>query len=36
MVVEERGDQLCSWAAPTDGRCSSFESETVAAKEAAE
>ena len=34
-VVKERGDQLCSWAVRTGERYSSFEAETVAAKEAA-
>ena len=35
VVVEKRGDQLCSWAATAAARYSSFEAETVAATEAA-
>ena len=35
MVVEKGGDQLCSWAASAAARYSSFEAETVVAKEAA-
>ena len=35
LVLEQRGDQLRSWADPTGGRYSSFEAETVAAKEVA-
>ena len=35
MVVEETGDQLCSWADSACARCSSFEAETIAAKVAA-
>ena len=35
MVVEKRGDQLCSWAATAAARYSSFEAETVAATEVA-
>ena len=34
-MVEERGDQLCSWAASTGGKYSSFEAESMAGKEAA-
>ena len=35
VVVEKRGDQLCSCAATAAARYSSFEAETVAATEAA-
>ena len=35
VVVDKRGDQLCSWAATAAARYSSFEAETVAATEAA-
>ena len=35
MVVEKRGDQLCSWAATAAVKYSSFEAQTVVAKEVA-
>ena len=35
VVVEKRGNQLCSWVAIAAARYSSFGAETVAAKEAA-
>ena len=35
VVVEKRGDHLCSWVATASARYNSFEPETVEAKEVA-